>query len=41
MFYFGMIVGAVIVAAIWIGVSWYKNRKAQIKEKVVNIINKV
>lgn len=41
MFIFGMIVGAVVVAVAWVLTQWWRNRKSQIKQKVVDTINKV
>jgi hypothetical protein len=37
----GCLTGAVIVGAIGALVIWFKNRKAQIKGKVIDTINKV
>jgi hypothetical protein len=41
MFIFGIIVGGMIVGAAWVTVTWYKNRKTQIKTKVVDTIKKM
>lgn len=41
MYWLGCLTGAVVVVAIWVGTIWYKNRKAQIKERVIGTINKV